>query len=344
MRKSGRKAQYPNTRVRSGTVTVVTAVILALTALAGLYADYLRYCETAAVIARTERLFAAHFIDVGQGDACLLVTPENDTMLVDCGTTDSSAYLVKYLKDAGIERLTYLLLTHPHEDHYGGAEAVIKAFPVENLVILDEFAETYPYDRFIYMVENNAFGEDSEVILAARDDLFSFGSAASFYIFAPEKADFDDYNESSLALKLIFGNTSFLFTGDAEKGSERAMLAAGYDVSADVFSAGHHGSATSNTASFVQAVSPDYAVISCGKNNSYGHPHQKTLQTFADNGVTVLRTDESGDIVLVSDGERVLPLAELPDDGAAKEEKGFFRYLGERVGELAEKIGLFEAA
>ena len=210
------------------------------------------------------------------------------------------------MNDVGVQTLDYPILTHPHEDHYGGASAVIENFPVENFLIQGDSTEFYPYDRLIYMVTHNRFDTETAVIGAYIDDKFTFADTAEFRIFAPEKADPVDANESSLALKLVYGETSFLFTGDAEKSSENAMLADGYNLKADVFSAGHHGSATSNSDGFIAAVSPTYAVVSCGKNNSYGHPHKKTLATFEKYGVTVLRTDESGDIVLLSDGKSVV--------------------------------------
>lgn len=311
-----RKNHYPTLSVRKRAVTAFTALVLILAAAFGALSDYKERQRAVELVSRTGGLFAAHFIDVGQGDATLLASPDGQYMLIDCGPADSAAYLLKYLTDAGVEALEYLVLTHPHEDHYGGAEQVIRNFPVEHFMILEDFAETYPYDRLIYMIENNAFGEKTEIDKVKRDDSFTFAECAPFRVLSPGSADFDDYNESSLALKLIFGNTTFLFTGDAEKSSEKAMIAQGYDLRADVFQAGHHGSATSNTAAFVQAVSPEFAVISCASGNSYGHPHQSTLDTFEANDVRVLRTDLSGDIVMVSDGERVWQLTAEDSENA----------------------------
>ena len=299
-------ALYPNGKARHQTVKLLALVIaLVYVAFTALYDKNGRENDQAAFLQK-DGLFAAYFIDVGQGDATLLVAPNGESMLIDCGPTENADYLVKYMNDVGVQTLDYLILTHPHEDHYGGAGAVIENFPVENFLIQGDSTEMYPYDRFIYMVTHNRFDTETAVIGAYIDDKFTFADTAEFRIFAPEKADPDDANESSLALKLVYGETSFLFTGDAEKGSENAMLADGYNLKADVFSAGHHGSATSNSDGFIAAVSPTYAVVSCGKNNSYGHPHKKTLATFEKYGVTVLRTDESGDIVLLSDGKSVV--------------------------------------
>lgn len=300
-----KKYHYPTPRLRGRAAKIFTAIVLILAAVFGMVSDYRARERAAEALARTDGLFAVHFIDVGQGDATLIASPDGRHMLIDCGPTDSAPYLIKYLTDAGVDCLDYLIITHPHEDHYGGAERVIETFPVENFVILADHAETYPYDRLVYMLEHADSGADTSIIKARRDDEFDFADCANFRILSPEKADFDDANESSLALKLVFGGTSFLFTGDAEKASERAMAARGYNLRADVFSAGHHGSSTSNTRGFIEAVSPEFAVISCAADNSYGHPHRETLKTFEEFGVRVLRTDEEGDIVFVSDGERV---------------------------------------
>ena len=130
------------------------------------------YTHLKQLLAATDGYFTAHYIDVGQGSAALLASPDDSFMLIDTGTTESSAYLVKYLKDAGVDTLDYLIITHPHEDHYGGAESVIKNFPVENFLILSDFTDTYPYDRFIYMLENNSFGVDTNIEPVVRDDTF----------------------------------------------------------------------------------------------------------------------------------------------------------------------------
>ena len=307
-----KKLRYPSRNVKNKAVKLFTAAILVIAAAFGILHDYIaKETGSKQLLAATDGYFTAHYIDVGQGSAALLASPDDSFMLIDTGTTESSAYLVKYLKDAGVDTLDYLIITHPHEDHYGGAESVIKNFPVENFLILSDFTDTYPYDRFIYMLENNSFGADTNIEPVVRDDTFTFANDCVFRIISPEEADFDDFNESSLALKLIYGNTAFLFTGDSEKATENAMIANGYDLRADVFLAGHHGSATSNTLAFVQAVSPEYAVISCGKDNSYGHPHEDTLKNFESCGAEVLRTDISGSIIIVSDGNSVsLPQAQ----------------------------------
>lgn len=298
------KAKIPTKHARSKLTKVVVAVIFVIALIVKLYDGFVDYEKAYNAIARADGLFSVHYIDVGQGDATLVRSPDGEFMLIDCGPTSESEYLVKYLKSCGVDSLEYLLITHPHEDHYGGASEVIASFPVESFIIHEDFADEYPYDRFIYMLENNGFGVDTEIVLTSLGETYEFADCADFEIISPAETD-DDLNEASLAFNLKFGKTSFMFTGDAEKGSERKMLSGGYDLSASVLQAGHHGSSTSNTANFLEAVSPEYVVVSCGKDNSYGHPHKSAVENFDAVGAEILRTDILGDIVITCDGKSV---------------------------------------
>ena len=299
------KGYYPNKKIRNKTTAIIAAVVIIITAAVNVYSDYERFVRARQAVLMTNGLFSAHFIDVGQADATLLRSPDGEFMLIDCGDSDSAEYLIKYLEYIGVDSLEYLLITHPHEDHYGGAERVIDSYPVENFIIGDGFEDTYPFDKYIDMLEENSFDEQTKIIQAEINDRFDFADCADFMIISPKQADYENLNESSLGLKLVFGNTSFLFTGDAEKSSEKAMLSAGYDLRADVFQVGHHGSSTSNTRSFVEAVNPVYAVISCEKDNEYGHPHKEALENLESVGAQILRTDTISDIVITSDGTTV---------------------------------------
>ncbi len=297
--------KYAKKTLKTNQTKIITAIILVIVALFATYSDYKTRQENMALAEKANGKLAVHYIDIGQGDATLILSPDGSSMLIDCGPTDSAPYLIKYLNDHNVESIEYLVLTHPHEDHYGGAERVIEDFPVENLIIHEDFADTYPFDRYINKLAAKPFDIEPNILLSARDDQFLFAECAPFGILSPEEVSESDYNESSLAIKLIFGDTAFLFTGDAEAASERRMLADGYDVRADVLHAGHHGSSTSNTTGFVESVAPEYAVISCEQGNDYGHPHQETLATFRDLGITVLRTDTDSSVVIASDGKTV---------------------------------------
>ena len=146
---------FPTSKIRNRTAKSVLVLAAAVYLIFLAVRDDKAHKEYQQVFSQAQEYFAAYFIDVGQGDATLLVAPDGSSMLIDCGPTAGAEYLVKYMNDVGVEKLDYLILTHPHEDHYGGASAVIENFPVENFVVHADFTETYPYDRLIYMVSHN---------------------------------------------------------------------------------------------------------------------------------------------------------------------------------------------
>lgn len=296
---------FPTKKIKSKITLIVLLIVAVVITLSDAYEDYRSFEKAKQAISQTNGLFSAHFIDVGQGDSTLLATPDGKYMLIDCGPTDSSDYVVKYLDNIGVDKLEYLVISHPHEDHYGGAEAVLQNFEVENLIVHKEFVCEYPYDMLINEFGDNPDNEDLEVFFAEAGDSYDFSDCAEFMIIAPEKPDKQNLNNASICLKVIFGSTAFLFTGDAEKSVEKEMIGSSYNLSADVFKAAHHGSSTSNIKTFIEQINPKFAVVSCEKENDYGHPHKETLDTFKNYGVTVLRTDEISDIIISSDGEDV---------------------------------------
>ena len=189
--------------------------------------------------------------------------------------------------------------THPHSDHMGGMAKVIAAIPIGTFLAPDVVHTTNAFERMLDALEDKGLA----LTVAQAGDAYTLGGA-DFTVLAPSNPREDDLNNASVVLRMDFGGTRFLFTGDAEKASEAEMLAAG-GLSCDVLKVGHHGSATSTHEAFLQAVSPSVAVISCGAGNSYGHPHAETMQRLEAIGARVLRTDERGAVVLITDGERV---------------------------------------
>ena len=239
-----------------------------------------------------------YFLDVGQGD-CTVLTQGDSAMLIDAGENDKGTAVQSYLEYLGIANLDYAVLTHPDSDHIGGADVVLYKFGCDTILMPDAETDTKTYDEVIQAM--NAKGESA--VHPSPGDIYEFGEA-SFTILAPVQS-YDDNNNNSIVLRLDYGENSFLFTGDAESQAEADILASGADVDADVLKAGHHGSSTSTSDEFLAAVSPEYAVISCGEGNSYGHPHAETLNKLRQNGITVFRTDEQGTIVAESDGQEI---------------------------------------
>lgn len=236
-----------------------------------------------------------HYIDVGQGSATLLKSGRH-AMLIDTGDSDQGTKIQLYLTKQGVENLDYLVLTHPDADHIGGAPVVITKFGIGQL-----FLSNYEKDNKTTQKVRDAMQYKG---LTASDyqvgDTFALGNA-SFTILGPAK-EYADSNNASIVIIVQNGNNRFLFTGDCEAEAEADLIASGADLSADVYLAGHHGSDTASSQAFMDAVSPTYAVISCGEGNSYGHPHAEVLNRFRSMGIQVFRTDEQGSVVAESDG------------------------------------------
>ena len=236
-----------------------------------------------------------HYIDVGQGSATLIKSGDH-AMLIDAGDSDQGTKIQLYLTKQGVENLDYLVLTHPDADHIGGAPVIITKFGIGQL-----FLSNYEKDNKTTQKVRDAMQYKG---LTASDcqvgDTYTLGNA-SFTILAPVK-EYADSNNASIALMVQNGNNRFLFTGDCEAEAEADLIASGADLSADVYLAGHHGSDTASSQAFMDAVSPTYAVISCGEGNSYGHPHAEVLNRFRSMGIQVFRTDEQGSVVAESDG------------------------------------------
>lgn len=238
-----------------------------------------------------------HFIDVGQGDGILLES-RGEFVLIDAGEKDKGSTVLKYIKDCGADSLKYVIATHPHSDHIGGLSKVINGIDTENFITVETDQSTSTWMNILKAVDKN----DVNYIDAVVGDKYAFGDA-TFTILAPLGDHYNGYNNYSVVTMVQCGDIRFLLTGDAEKESEKEMIDAGEDLRADVLKCGHHGSSTSSSAAFLKAVRPSYAIISCGKNNDYGHPHQETIKKLKLMGCTYLRTDTLGTIVASTDGE-----------------------------------------
>lgn len=240
-----------------------------------------------------------HFIDVGQADAILVQFPGGKNMLVDAGNKDDGPAVVKYLTEKNVPKLDCLVGTHPHEDHIGGLDEVIKHFPVD-LFYLPKVTTT---TQTFMDVLAAALAKNLKIDLARAGVTIMEEGNLSVKILAPRGDTYESLNNYSAVIKVSYGRHAFLLTGDAEIQSEQEMLAAGEDLKADVLKVGHHGSRTSTSIPFLKAVQPGYAVISAGKNNDYGHPHKETLSKLKKAQVKVYRTDQSGTVVAYSNGK-----------------------------------------
>jgi len=239
-----------------------------------------------------------HFFDVGQADAALVVC-DGAAMLIDGGNPSDSDFIYTFLKNHNISHLDYIVASHSHSDHVGGLAGAMNFSSVgAALSPVAEF-DSRAFDNFIKYLDERKV----PVTIPNHGDTFWLGGA-DVSIVGPINPS-DEPNNMSIVIKITYGDTGFLFTGDAERPLEQDILEEGYDISATVLKVGHHGSDSSTTYPFLREIMPRFAVISCGADNPYGHPHENLLSRLRDADVTLFRTDMQGTITAVSDGTTV---------------------------------------
>ncbi len=240
-----------------------------------------------------------HFLDVGQADCTLLVC-DGEAMVIDAGNNADANTIKNYLNGQGITELKYAVGTHPHEDHIGSMDAVVGIWPPETLFLPQVEADSETFRDVLHAAEE----KDVPITRPVIGQNYSLGGG-SFTILGPLTDYGDNLNDWSIVLKFTYGECSFLFSGDAEADAEEDLCDSGQDLSADVYQVGHHGSSTSTSPEFLERIAPDYAVISCGEDNDYGHPHRETLDRLSGAGVEIFRTDEQGTLVASCDGQEI---------------------------------------
>ena len=237
-----------------------------------------------------------YILDVGQGSACLIQNGEH-YMLIDAGENTCEELIVQYLNDLNVTHLEYLIGTHPDSDHVGGLDAVIDNFNIETVFlsgITDK--DTKTCKDVLASLESKGLTYSTPSV----GETYFLGDA-TFLILAPSK-HYEDANDNSIALKLTYGEFDFVTTGDCERDAENDICDLDYDLNAEVYNAGHHGSSNASSEELIDRIQPDVVTISCGKDNKYKHPHDKTLKRFNDRDISVYRTDEVGTIEIISDG------------------------------------------
>lgn len=259
----------------------------------------------------SESKLIVHFLDVGQGDSIFIELPNGKTMLVDAGENYHGQGIIDYVQTIGYHKLDYVVATHPHEDHIGSMPYIVRNFEIGSIYMPDVTANTATFESLLKAIKAKGLrvkNGRTGVHIIKEGELTAD-------IIAPDKPDESNLNNSSIVLLLTFGNVSYLLTGDAETKELNAIRA---DMHATVLKAGHHGSKTSTTQTLLKKISPSVTVISCGKNNDYGHPHAEVLKMLKSVNSSVYRTDRDQTVIVATDGSSLTVSTGNPSIKAAK--------------------------
>lgn len=271
-------------KIKLSPVTKITGFILLFLCVLLLIVSFSKKVDAA------ENGMKVTFLDVGQG-LCVLVESGDDVMVYDGGDRSHSSYVVSYLKNHGVDTINYLIASHWDEDHIAGLVGCLNAFTVENVI-----GSGYTHDSKIYQsFMDSAAMQRLEIQYPKPGEQITIGNTCMTILSQANYGD-DDSNNNSVAVRLDCDGASVILTGDAEAKEEADMLASGLNLDCDVLCLGHHGSATATSWDFLEASTPEYAVISCGKENSYGHPHEETMEKMESMGIEIFRTDDQGEI------------------------------------------------
>jgi competence protein ComEC len=249
-----------------------------------------------------DNVLRVHYIDVGQGDS-ILIQINTKNLLIDAGDKDHKGNVKSYLKKQGVKKLDYVVATHPHEDHIGGMTDIINNFQIGKFYAPKKTTTTNAFEDMVTALKK----KNTKINVAKAGVSFNLDDNVECEMLAPNSSDYgSNDNNYSAVVKITYGNTKFLFTGDAEKLSEKEIISTKSDLTCDVLKVGHHGSSSSTSKEFLEKVNPKIAVISCGKGNDYGHPHKETLASLKNINAKIYRTDLDGSIILISDGKKVV--------------------------------------
>ena len=294
-----------NTKIQKLIATVIALIIVGIAGILGTNEEFVNTVSDMGEQTNTQNEqqieFVAQedllidFIDVGQADS-ILIRNQDKVMLIDAGTNEAGKTVVNYLETLGITKIDYLIGTHPHEDHIGGLDDVINNFDIGQIYMPKIETTTKTFEDVLDAIEN----KNLTVTAPNKGDKIKIGQAEGEFMTEPI-LDEDNLNISSLVLRVEFGNTSYLFMGDAEEENEETISW----PKTNVLKVGHHGSSTSSSESFLKQVQPKYAIIMAGKDNSYGLPTQETINKLNNIGSEIYRTDEDGTIQMTSDGNTI---------------------------------------
>ncbi len=255
----------------------------------------------------TDEVLKVEFIDVGQGDSSLIITPDGKSMLIDSGEYYAYDAVKSALNAHKITKIDALVATHPHSDHIGCMANIIEDYEISTIYMPNAASTSKSFETLLNIIEKKKLN----VIEAKAGTEIELGDQVEAQILSPIDESYDDTNNYSAVVHLTFGDISYIFMGDAETIVEEELIDSGQNIKADVIKLGHHGSSTSSSEDFLKKVNPIIGVISCGTDNSYGHPHEETLETLNKLNIKYFRTDEKGNILVATDGNELAVIDSL---------------------------------
>ena len=279
-------------------IFLILLLLFGISGCANLNTDPLISSEEETPFVASEKQLVAHFLDVGQADANVIELPNGELMLIDAGLSRSSEEIIQYIQDLGYDEIDYVVATHPHADHIGGMAEVIDAFKIGNIYMPRAVSTSKTYENLLEVIQDKGLtiktGKIGVKVLEEEE--------LSIEMFAPVGDDYSNLNNYSIVLKITYGDVSFLYTGDAEEENLEEITG---DIEADVLKVGHHGSDTSTSKDFLEKVQPEYAIISVGEGNSYGHPASSTIELLKEYTNHIYLTNENGTVVVSTDGVNI---------------------------------------
>lgn len=296
-------------RLRKSKILILIVALLLTLAISGCQED--KVLESSSVdnqnIEKEENL-EVHFLDVGQGDSVFIRQGEA-SMLIDAGENSYGQVVVDYLRQEGVSKLDYVIGTHPHSDHIGGLDHVIESFEIAKVIMPRVSHSTQTFEDVLTAISDKGLKITGPVV-GQKHSLAN----AEYTILGPSSEEYSNLNNYSVVLKLDYGNTSFMFTGDAEKMGEKEVVDLKKDIKVDVLKVGHHGSTTSTIDEFLKEVNPSYVIIQVGEGNSYGLPDKEILDKLEDKNIEIYRNDHHGVIKIISDGESLTIETDVNND------------------------------